>query len=336
MVGAVVRVMAAAVAVGATALAILLDARAHQHRAVLRQARARALDLELLANPIPCALASMVLQAEAARAAVEAVVTPTGAALAAAQAVAVAAVVVAVVLEATQMAIHSADREATATTAVALIAGASGLVGKELLALLLADSACCEVHSLVRKAAVQQHPKLHQHTIDFSALGTAQSKPLHLPTIHEVYICLGTTIKTAGSQEAFRAVDFDAVLAVARLGIAQGATKLGVISAMGASASSSVFYSRVKGEMEDAVEQLGYQSIAVARPSFLAGNRQALYQTHRTGEEIALVAMKLFKPLIPKNYQAVQARDVAAALLNQVRQGKTGQTILLSGQLQGL
>ena len=280
----------------------------------------------------------MVLQAEAARAAVEAVVTPAGAALAAAQAVAVAAVVVVVVvvLEAIQMAIHSADREATATTVVALIAGASGLVGKELLALLLADSACCEVHSLVRKAAVQQHPKLHQHTIDFSALGTAQSKPLHLPTIHEVYICLGTTIKTAGSQEAFRAVDFDAVLAVARLGIAQGATKLGVISAMGASASSSVFYSRVKGEMEDAVEQLGYQSIAVARPSFLAGDRQALHQNHRSGEEIALVAMKLFKPLIPKNYQAVQARDVAATLLSQVRQGKTGQTILLSGQLQGL
>jgi uncharacterized protein YbjT (DUF2867 family) len=217
---------------------------------------------------------------------------------------------------------------------VALIAGATGLVGKELLALLLQDSAYREVHSLVRKSASQKHAKLCSHVVDFAALGTAVSHALPLPAIDEVYICLGTTIKVAGSQEAFRAVDFDAILAVARTGIARGATKLGVVSAMGASAKSGVFYSRIKGEMEEAVAKLGYTSVSIVRPSFLAGDREALQQTNRPGEKIALKAMHLFKPLIPKNYQAVQASDVASALLRQVRSGVKGTTVLLSGQLQ--
>ena len=221
-----------------------------------------------------------------------------------------------------------------AAGAVALIAGASGLVGKELLALLLKDSACREVHSLVRKPATQTHAKLYSHVVDFSKLGTASAEALAVPQLDEVFVCLGTTIKVAGSQEAFRAVDFDAILAVARAGIARGATKLGVISAMGASSTSSVFYSRVKGEMEDAVSKLGYRSVTIVRPSFLAGNREALNQNTRAGEKIALAAMRLFDPLIPKNYAAVHASEVAAALLRHVRKGVAGQTVLLSGQLQ--
>lgn len=252
--------------------------------------------------------------------------------------------VVAVVLEATPevvvMAIHSAAHEATAAAteavgAVALIAGATGLVGKELLTLLLKDAACREVHSLVRKPVGQTHPKLHNHVVDFAKLGTASARALPLPSLDEVYISLGTTIKVAGSQEAFRAVDFDAVLAVARAGIARGATKIGIVSAMGASAKSGVFYSRVKGEMEEAISKLGYASVSIVRPSFLTGDREALQQTTRPGEKIALVAMKIFNPLIPKNYQAVQAHDVAESLLWQVRKGVLGQTVLLSGQLQG-
>lgn len=229
------------------------------------------------------------------------------------------------------MATHSADHKA-ATGTVALIAGASGLVGKELLSLLLADSACREVHSLVRKPQALQHPKLRSHAVDFPSLGTASSQVLALPPIDEVYVCLGTTIKVAGSQAAFRAVDFDAVLAVARTGIALGATKLGVVSAMGASARSGVFYSRVKGEMEDAVAQLGYQSVSIARPSFLAGDREALQQATRSGEKIALRLSQWLKPLIPANYRSVQASDVAAGLLRQVRRGQTGVTVLLSAQ----
>jgi uncharacterized protein YbjT (DUF2867 family) len=218
----------------------------------------------------------------------------------------------------------------------ALIAGATGLVGKELLALLLDSPACREVHSLVRRPQAQPHSKLKNHVVSFSELGTASSQALALPALDEVYICLGTTIKVAGSQAAFRAVDFDAVLAVARLGIARGATKIGVVSAMGASSKSGVFYSRVKGEMEDAVQQLGYQSVTIARPSFLAGDREALAQATRPGEKIALSAMKLFSPLIPKNYQSVSARDVATGLLRQVQSGQRGTSVLLSGQLHSL
>jgi uncharacterized protein YbjT (DUF2867 family) len=179
-----------------------------------------------------------------------------------------------------------------------------------------------------------KHAKLQSHVIDFAKLGTASAQALPLPQLDEVYICLGTTIKVAGSNEAFRAVDFDAVLAVARAGIARGATKLGVISAMGANPKSGVFYSRVKGEMEEAIGLLGYKSVSIARPSFLVGDREALLQNSRPGEKIALVAMKLLNPLIPKNYQAVQACDVAANLYAQVRRAKAGATVLHSGKLQ--
>ena len=213
---------------------------------------------------------------------------------------------------------------------VALIAGATGLVGKELLALLLADNACREVHSLVRKPSSQQHAKLRSHVVDFAML---TQRPPTLPQLDEVYICLGTTIKVAGSKEAFKAVDFDAFMAVAGIGIALGATKLGVISAMGASSSSSVFYSRVKGEMEEAVSKLGYQSVTIARPSLLAGDRESLLQANRPGESIALAAMRLFNPIIPANYRSVEAADVAAALRRSVRQGKAGRRILMSGHL---
>jgi uncharacterized protein YbjT (DUF2867 family) len=230
------------------------------------------------------------------------------------------------------MAIHSAAGNAQAAIpVVALIAGATGLVGKELLSLLLADRACLEVHSLVRRPAREQHAKLRSHEVNFAFL---TQNPPALPQIDEVYICLGTTIKVAGSKEAFKAVDFDAVVAVAQLGRAQGATKLGVISAMGASSSSAVFYNRIKGEMEEAVSQLGYTSVNIARPSFLAGDREALQQHSRPGESMALAAMKLFNPIIPANYKSVQAADVARAIVDQVRLGKAGQTVMLSGQLQ--
>jgi uncharacterized protein YbjT (DUF2867 family) len=244
---------------------------------------------------------------------------------------------VVVVLEVTQMAIRSVDHAAAAgaaAPATVLIAGATGLVGKELLALLLASSACREVHSLVRKPSDLSHAKLRHHVVDFAKLGTASAQALSLPKIEEVYVCLGTTIKVAGSQAAFRAVDFDAVLAVARTGMALGATKLGVISAMGASATSSVFYSRVKGEMEEAISKLGYKSVVIARPSMLAGDREALNQSVRSGEKIALVATRWLRPLIPKNYQSVLASDVAAGLYSQMQGGDQGTRVLLSGQLQ--
>ena len=155
-----------------------------------------------------------------------------------------------------------------------------------------------------------------------------------LPALDDVFIALGTTIKIAGSQSAFRAVDFDAVVAVARAARAAGATRVGVVSAMGADAGSAVFYNRVKGEMEQAIAGLGFASVVIARPSLIDGDRAALAQLSRTAEGLGLRLMRLLRPLIPANYRAVQASHVAASLFEGLRSGSRGHRVLLSGEMQ--
>ena len=211
---------------------------------------------------------------------------------------------------------------------VVLVAGATGLVGREILADLLADKTVAAVHCVGRRPLDIKHAKLTTHVVDFAALPA-------LPKVDECFIALGTTIKVAGSQAAFRAVDFEAVVALARAARARGAMQLGVVSAMGASANSPIFYNQVKGEMEAAVSALGYASVCIAQPSMLAGDRAALDQPLRSGERMALSVTRWLKPLIPANYQSVQARDVAAGLLRAVRTGKPGVHRVLSGALQG-
>ncbi|HWS05748.1 MAG TPA: NAD(P)H-binding protein, partial [Burkholderiaceae bacterium] len=209
----------------------------------------------------------------------------------------------------------------------ALVAGASGLVGREILRALLADKAYSAVHCVGRRPLALKHPKLHSQVVDFAALP-------RLPRVDDVFIALGTTIKVAGSQQAFRAIDFDAVVAVASAARSSGATHLGVVSAMGASARSPVFYNRVKGEMEQAVSELGYESVVIARPSMLAGDRESLDQPVRTGERIGLSVMALFRAVTPANLRAIAAGDVAASLCQAVKEHARGTTILLSGELQ--
>lgn len=209
-----------------------------------------------------------------------------------------------------------------------LVAGASGLVGREILQGLLADDSVVAVHSLGRRELPFKHPKLTQYRVDFKAFPS-------LPRVGEAFIALGTTIKVAGSQAAFRAVDFDAVVAVAKAAKAAGASRLGVVSAMGASPRSPVFYNRVKGEMEEALSALGFDTLVIARPSFLAGDREALGQPLRSGEKLALRVSKLLAPLIPANYASVDANRVADALLTMVPRSR-GRHVLLSGELQRL
>ena len=206
-----------------------------------------------------------------------------------------------------------------------VVAGASGLVGREILQGLLADESVVAVHSLGRRELPLTHPKLTQHRVEFKALPA-------LPSVGEAFIALGTTIKVAGSQEAFRAVDFDAVVAVAKAAKAAGARRLGVVSAMGANPRSAIFYNRVKGEMEEALSALGMDALVIARPSFLAGDREALGQPLRSGEKLALRVSQLLAPLIPSNYASVDVRSVANALLATVP-GAKGRHVLLSGEL---
>ena len=215
---------------------------------------------------------------------------------------------------------------AAMATRTALLAGATGLVGRGILAGLLADPQVTAVHTLGRRDLPATHPKLTHHRVDFAALPA-------LPAVDEVYLALGTTIKVAGSQAAFRAIDFDANLAVARTARRAGARHLGLVSAMGANPRSSVFYNRVKGEVEQALASLGYDGMVVARPSFLAGDRIALGQPVRSGETLALRISTMLRPLIPANYRSIHAVDVATALLRTVPAAQ-GQSVLLSGAMQ--
>ena len=211
---------------------------------------------------------------------------------------------------------------------VALVAGATGLVGREILADLLADKTYATVHCVGRRELAQKHPKLVQHVVDFAKLPP-------LPKADDCFITLGTTIKVAGSQEAFRAIDLKAVEAVALAVRASGAVHVGVVSAMGANTQSSIFYNRVKGEMEVSLARMGFKSLVIARPSMLDGERQALQQAPRLGERLGLRVMRALKPIIPANYRAITARDVAHALVRAVKVATPGVVTLMSGDMQG-
>lgn len=222
--------------------------------------------------------------------------------------------------------IHPLSLDESPARVVAL-AGATGLVGRAILKGLLADGLVTAVHALGRRAPDIAHPRLIPHMLDFASLPP-------LPPLDEVYLALGTTIKAAGSQTAFRAVDFEANLAVARAALVAGARRAGLVSAMGADAKSRVFYNRVKGELEDALGRLAFDGLVIARPSLLLGDRRALRQSERPAERVATVVSKLLGPLVPANYRPVAAADVARALLAQVPVAR-GRVVLLSGDMQG-
>lgn len=206
----------------------------------------------------------------------------------------------------------------------ALIAGATGLIGRELLPMLLGSPRYAQVHVLLRRAVPELAAagKLVPHVVDFASLPA-------LAPVDDVFIALGTTIKVAGSQAAFRAVDFDAVVNTAKAARAAGATRLGVVSALGANAASGVFYNRVKGEMQAAVSALGYESVVFVQPSLLVGDRTALGQPVRTGE----VWGARLLGWLPRSVRPIPARQVAQELLREVDSGQPGVRMLRSGQL---
>jgi uncharacterized protein YbjT (DUF2867 family) len=207
------------------------------------------------------------------------------------------------------------------------VAGATGLVGQAVLAALLTAKPYAAVLAIGRRQLVEQHPRLVSIKVDFTQLPV-------LPRVDDVYIALGTTIKVAGSRQAFRAVDFDAVVAVATAARAAGATRLGVVSAMGADAVSAIFYNRVKGEMEQALARMGFETLLIARPSMLDGDRAALAQPTRLGERLGITLLGVLQPLIPRNYRAIKAADVARALVDGVTDGQPGDRVILSGDMQ--
>lgn len=207
----------------------------------------------------------------------------------------------------------------------AWIAGASGLVGGFALDALLADPAFDRVVSFGRRASGRSDPKLTERTVDFEAfdVGDAPAPDVALCT-------LGTTIKKAGSKEAFRAVDHDAVLAFARGAKERGATAFVVVTAHGADGGASVFYNRVKGEVEDALRGVGFGSLVIARPSLLLGDRGE----SRPGERVGIVMSRLLKPLLsPLRARPVEAADVGAAIVALARASQPGVSVVHSADL---
>ena len=210
----------------------------------------------------------------------------------------------------------------------ATLAGASGLVGRELLRLLVESSDYAAVRSLVRRVteSAPKSPKLIEQVVDFERLPV-------LAACDDVYVALGTTIKVAGSPQAFRKVDHDYVISVARAGRAAGAERLAVVSALGADVKSRVFYNRVKGEMQDAVVALGYESVVIVQPSLLLGDRAALGQPKRPGEVWAKRLLEPVAGLIPLGFRPVRARDVASALVSATLAAAPGTRIIASRDL---
>ncbi len=214
------------------------------------------------------------------------------------------------------------------------VAGATGLVGRALLARLAVDPRIGSITALVRQPAALagQPAAVIPLVVDYRTLADGAG----LPAIDWAFCALGTTIKTAGSQAAFRAVDADAVLAFAKAARAAGATRMGVVSAMGADASASVFYNRVKGEVEQTLAAQGWPQLVIARPSLLLGARTALGQASRPMESLAQRLMPAVGWLIPRQLRPIQADAVAAALVSAVATPADGVSILLSGELQSL
>lgn len=207
----------------------------------------------------------------------------------------------------------------------ALLAGATGLVGRELARQIAEHDSYDTLHLLLRRPAsdLERLPGARPLLVDFEALPS-------LPAVDDVYIALGTTIKVAGSQAAFRRVDYDYVMNVARAARSAGARTLGVVSAVGADASSRVFYNRVKGELERDLVSLGYASVVIAQPSLLLGDREALAQASRSGERLARSLLGPISKLIPARVRPVDAADVARVLIRGVLDGATGVTRIAS------
>lgn len=210
----------------------------------------------------------------------------------------------------------------------ALVVGATGLVGSHLLSLLVEDEFYSKVKVLARRRPEINHPKVEVIINDFQDL---QSSAHHLRA-DDIYCCLGTTRKKAGSKEAFYKVDFHYPLEIAKIAQQQGATHFFLVSALGADVKSNIFYNRVKGETEVAISTIPFQSINVFRPSLLLGHRKE----RRIGESIAkwfslLFAFMFVGPF--KKYKPIHAQTVAQGMLKIAKQELDGFYIFESEQI---
>lgn len=193
----------------------------------------------------------------------------------------------------------------TSEKRTALVIGATGLVGEKLVTQLLTSEKYSHVKVLVRKPLDCIHPKLTSIIFDFD------NPEESLVKADDIFCCLGTTMKKAGSKEAFYRVDYIYPHEIAKIALSNGAKRFSIITAMGANRRSLFYYNRVKGEIEDTLKKLGYETLLIFHPSLLVGHRSE----SRFGEKIGESLSKFFKPLIPAKYQAIEVEKVAKAMV---------------------
>lgn len=193
---------------------------------------------------------------------------------------------------------------------IALIVGATGLVGRSCLDQLLAQDIYSQVTALVREPIDVENPKLRQAIIDFAELGNH----FNLIRGNDIYCCLGTTMREAGSRANFYKVDFTYPFEIAKAALLNGADQFLLVSAAGANPRSLFYYNRVKGDIERAISKMDYNSVHIFRPSFILGDRKV----PRFGEKIAMNVTRKLSPYMigpVKGLKPVPAEAIASAMV---------------------
>ena len=204
-----------------------------------------------------------------------------------------------------------------------LVLGATGLVGAECVRQLMRDDSCTRVVALTRRAhdAFMSSPKLEVHTVNFDEL----DQQSELFEVDQVICALGTTARKTPSRELYRKIDYEYPLTVARLAKERGASHYLVVTALGANATSSIFYNRLKGEVEDSLALLDYRSLTIARPSVLIGDRAESRLSERMAWKLGFIT--------PRKYKPVPASRVAAALITAARDDLPGLRIIENAEM---
>ncbi|MBU6158527.1 MAG: NAD(P)H-binding protein [Bacteroidetes bacterium] len=203
-------------------------------------------------------------------------------------------------------------------TKTALVLGASGLIGSQLLTYLLNDDYFSKVRILVRKSLSIHHPKLEELVIDFNHLEAFQKA---MGEGDVIFCCIGTTMKKVkGDKALYKSIDFDIAVNAARFGIEAGYRQYALVSAQMANANSLLFYNRIKGETEEVISTFPYESTHIFRPSFLIGNRKE----QRIAEQFFGSLLQSISFLLPKPARPIEAITVALSMIRTVKNNKPG------------
>ncbi|WP_291720046.1 oxidoreductase [Bernardetia sp.] len=208
----------------------------------------------------------------------------------------------------------------------AVIAGSTGLIGQELIKHLSEDNRYDKILALTRKPKASDLPKVEYVVVDFDHLSIYSNEIQG----DDAFCALGTTMKKAGSKEAFYKVDYTYIWEFGKVMAQNGAKSFTLVSSMGADKDSFFYYNEVKGKIEEAISQLDFEKITIARPSLLLGDRNE----DRLGEDISKVFVKFFSPIIPAKYDGIESSQVAKAMIVAANDGKNELEIIENDELQ--